>query len=73
MTTTESQTRQIQAYMEAGHRVTGLEALTLCGCMRLPARVADLRRAGVPVLDEWQYELDRNGKVVRKWKRYWIA
>lgn len=73
MTTTESQERQLQQYMEAGNTVTGLEALNLFGCMRLPARVADMKRNGVPVQDDWEYELDENGKVVKKWKKYWIA
>lgn len=73
MTTTESQERQLQQYMEAGNTVTGLEALNLFGCMRLPARVADMKKNGVPVQDDWEYELDENGKVVKKWKKYWIA
>jgi hypothetical protein len=73
MTTTESQERQLQQYMEAGNTVTGLEAMNLFGCMRLPARVADMKKNGVPVQDDWEYELDENGKVVKKWKKYWIA
>ena len=73
MTERESQTRQLQQYMETGKPITGLEALTLFGCIRLAARVADLKQAGVPVMDEWEFKLDQNGKVVKKWKKYWIA
>lgn len=73
MTTAESQERQLRLYMEAGNTITGLEALTMFGCMRLPARVADMKKNGVPVHDDWEYELDENGKVVKKWKKYWIA
>lgn len=73
MTTKESQTRKIRIYMEAGNSITGIEALEKFDCMRLPARVSDMRRDGVPVVDDWEYELDENGKVVKKWKKYWIA
>lgn len=73
MTTRESLTSQILRYMEAGNAITGLEAMTLFGCMRLPARVADLKQAGIPVQSDWVYEYDINGKVVRKWKKYFIA
>lgn len=69
----ESQERQLQQYMEAGNTITGLEAMNLFGCMRLPARVAEMKKNGVPVQDGWEYELDENGKVVKKWKKYWIA
>lgn len=73
MTENEVQTQQLLHYMEAGNSITGMEALTLIGCMRLPARIADLKRAGVPIEDEWVYKTDDNGKVVKKWKKYWIA
>lgn len=73
MTEREAQTKQILRHMEAGNSITGLEALDKFKCMRLPARVADLRSAGVPVQDGWEYEYDIHGKVVKKWKKYWIA
>lgn len=73
MISREAQTRQILRHMEAGNAITGIEALDRFRCMRLPARVADLRKAGVPVQDAWDYELDENGKVVRKWKKYFIT
>ena len=69
----ESQERQIRRYMEAGNTITGLEAMNLFGCMRLPARVAEMKKNGVPVVDEWEYQIDENGKVVKKWKKYRIA
>lgn len=70
---TEAQNRQILHHMEAGNSITGLEALTMFQCMRLPARIADLRRAGVQVLDSWEYEYDESGKVAKKWKKYFLA
>lgn len=73
MTEREAQTRKILRYMEAGNAITQRIASREFDCSRLGARIYDLRHAGVPVLDEWEYKLDKNGKVVKKWKRYWIA
>lgn len=73
MTDREAQKRQILRYLQEGNSLTGLAALTLCGCMRLPARVADLRADGWPVLDDWEYQLDGDGKVRKKWKKYFMA
>ena len=42
------------------------------GCMRLPARIADLKKAGVPIVDEWECQTDDNGKIIKRWKRYRI-
>lgn len=74
MTEREAQTQQILRYLEAGNSITGLEALTLFGCMRLPARIADLKKAGVPIVDnEWECQTDDNGKIIKRWKRYRLA
>lgn len=44
---TETQADKILRYMDA-HKdgITALDALDLCGCMRLAARIADLRARG---------------------------
>ncbi len=68
-----AQTRAIQRYMEAGNRITQRIASREFDCDRLGARIWDLRNAGVPVLDEWEYKLDESGKVVKKWKTYFIG
>ena len=74
MTEREAQTQQILRHLEAGNSITGLEALTLFGCMRLPARIADLKKAGVPIVDnELECQTDDNGKIIKRWKRYRIA
>lgn len=44
--TTETQCAQILAYMREGHAITSLEALSLFGCLRLSARIHDLRDRG---------------------------
>lgn len=73
MTEREAQTRQILRFMEAGNIVTQRIASREFDCDRLGARIWDLKHAGVPVQDDWEYKLDENGKVVKKWKKYWIA
>lgn len=40
------QTEQILDYMRTYGTITPLEALKDCGCMRLAARISDLRKAG---------------------------
>lgn len=42
----ESQNKRILAYLEDGNRVTGLEAISLFGCIRLAARISELRSQG---------------------------
>lgn len=46
MTTKAAQTIQILEHMRAGNSITPIEALQLCGCMRLGARIYDLKQAG---------------------------
>jgi hypothetical protein len=59
--------------MLSGNKITQVLATDLFKCTRLGARIFDLRHDGVPVLDDWEYELDENGKVVKKWKKYFLA
>lgn len=47
--------------------ITPLDALRLCGTMKLASRVSELRRDGVPILDRW---VEVNGK---RFKAYRIA
>ena len=74
MTEREAQTRKLLRYMMNGGVVTQRTASDLFDCERLGARVWDLRHLhGIPVLDDWDYKYDANGKVVKKWKKYWLA
>ena len=63
----QSQASRILAYMQQGNRITGIEALELFGCFRLPARIADIRDRGYEIKSE-TITL-RNGKRV---KDYWM-
>ncbi|MCR1838682.1 helix-turn-helix domain-containing protein [Pasteurella caecimuris] len=42
----QSQNAQILAFMQNGGKITSLMALDLFGCMRLSARILDLRNNG---------------------------
>ena len=41
-----SQCAAILLYLQSGHALTPIEALNLFGCLRLAARIEDLRREG---------------------------
>jgi hypothetical protein len=42
----ESQSELILRYLQAGNKLTPLDALRLFGCLRLGARIWDLRQGG---------------------------
>ena len=44
---------------------TALDALKDCGCMRLAARVLEMRQAGLNVADQW---VEVNGKRFKAYK-----
>ena len=48
---TDSQNRAILAYLKSGKRLTQLAALELFGCMRLPSRIHDIKKAGIVIKD----------------------
>lgn len=62
--TIASQTDQIRAYLEKGKSLTPLDALHRFGCLRLGARIWDLRQDGHPIEKEW--ETDGH----KRWARY---
>lgn len=63
----QSQESKILDHMLRGHRITGMEALNLYGCFRLPARIADIQKRGFSVQSE--FVTTNTGKRV---KAYWI-
>ena len=46
---TQNQTQQILAALQAGEKLTPMDALNRFGCMRLGARIWDLRQEGYPI------------------------
>lgn len=49
----QSQNARILAFLQNGGRITSLEALEKFGCLRLSARIKDLRDRGYAVCDEF--------------------
>lgn len=54
-----SQNARILEALKAGSRITPLDALHRFGCLRLSARIADLRERGHRIVKGWRTE---NGK-----------
>ena len=62
----DTQCAAILAHLKQHGSITPLEALNRYGCMRLCARIYDLKRAGNPIETRW--EIRRNG--AGEYKRY---
>jgi hypothetical protein len=60
-TNTKNQTNRILRYLRSGRGITSISALTRFGCMRLAARIEELRDAGICVQSRM---MRRNGKRV---------
>jgi hypothetical protein len=56
---TISQTEQIRKYLKSGRKLTQLGAIARFGCLRLGARIHELRHDGEPVCSRL---VTRNGK-----------
>ena len=70
--TSASQTRRILAYMQEGHRITGLEALRLFGVLSFTRRICDIAEliGRAPSRRRIQVE-NRYGKLI--WvNEYWL-
>jgi len=63
-----SQKARILAYMMEGNSITPLEALNLCGSLRLGARIADLKEDGWPIESKWV--ITNTGKRVKSYSLY---
>lgn len=61
MTNEISQTDQILNYLQAGNVLTPLEALRKFNCLRLGARIYDLRQQGY-VINSLMIKDDKSGK-----------
>ena len=60
MNTQPSTTSKIKEWILQGGKVTPLEALEKWGCMRLAARIAELRKEGMDIRTT---PITRNGKT----------
>ena len=57
--TSSSQNELILQALKAGARITPIDALNMFGCLRLSARIKDLKCRGFKIKNEWRTE---NGK-----------
>ena len=60
----KTQKQQILEYMQIMGEITPLDALQVFGCMRLSARIYDLRRDGHKIKMEMVSSVNRDGQVV---------
>ena len=72
MTDKESQRWKIYSYMLEGNRVTALAALRLFHCMRLGARIHEMKKKGIPVLDRFITVEDGETGKQKHVKEYWL-
>ena len=59
-------------YMRELGPITAWEAMRDLGCTRLAARIYDLRRAGVNIVEKWEKSKNRFGETVQ-FKRYSVG
>jgi hypothetical protein len=64
---TISQTEQIREYLKSGKKLTQLGAIARFGCLRLGARIHELRHDGEPICSRL---IQKNGK---HFAEYFIA
>lgn len=62
---TESQCKMILIYLKDRGSITAKEARQLCQCERLAARIADLRKKGIPIRTETKTYINKHGYPVR--------
>ncbi len=62
----QSQNRLLLRHLQMGGTITGIEALNLYGCFRLPSRICDLRKMGHTITSEF-IKLS-NGKRVKRYR-----
>ncbi|MCK8905819.1 helix-turn-helix domain-containing protein [Haemophilus influenzae] len=65
----QSQCDRILRYLQSGKRLTSLEALDKFGCLRLSARILDLKNRWHQISDEFVHDA-LTGKV---YKAYFMA
>jgi len=67
-----TQTEQILNHLETKGTITPLDALKLYGCMRLGARIYDIRKLGYNIRSCLVEHENASGEV-KRYKQYWLA
>lgn len=65
----KSQTKRIQLYLERGKKLTQLQALRLFQCLRLGARIHELRQLGYNIVGE----MVKDRKTGKSYARYYLV
>ena len=65
MKTNDTQANAILKHVQDGNGITPMDALELCGCFRLSARIADLKKRGYEIITE-KVKVD-GGKYVARY------
>lgn len=66
-----SQKLRVKQHLEAGLRITSLDARETLGIIDLPKRISDLKKMDVIVLDRWKRVKTRFGEYTRV-KEYYL-
>ena len=64
-----TQNDRLLSYLQSGHSITPKEADELFGCMRLGARIYDLKQRGYPIISERVDGVNKFGDKCH-WARY---
>jgi hypothetical protein len=56
---------KLESWLLKGKTITSLQALNKWGCMRLSARINELRNAGFPILTD---SVKQNGKIFARYR-----
>lgn len=67
-----TQNNQILEHLKNKGSITPLQALTEYGCMRLGARIYDLKEKGFDIRRTTEYYTNSNGQK-KHYARYWMA
>jgi hypothetical protein len=61
----KSTIEKLESWLWRGYGITQLQALEKWGCMRLSARINELRKIGMPIIT---HTIKQNGKSFAKYK-----
>lgn len=71
---TNSQNKAILAELKRNPLgLTGWDMIHKFGAMSYTRRISDLVQEGQPIEAVWEYKYDKQGKVVKKWRRYYFV
>lgn len=64
----KTQMLAIKEWLEAGHKITPLEALEMFGCFRLSAQIFNLKKLGLKI----ECKTDKDPRTGKRYGTYWL-